>query len=44
MFDAIDISAGSLVVEGLRTDITAERLANAQTTHSPGGPDRHLNV
>jgi flagellar basal-body rod protein FlgC len=37
MFDAIDISASGLTAERLRMDVTAENLANAQTTRSPGG-------
>jgi flagellar basal-body rod protein FlgC len=32
LFDAIDASGSGLSVERLRTDVTAENLANAQTT------------
>jgi flagellar basal-body rod protein FlgC len=45
MFDAIDISASGLTAERLRMDVTAENLANAQTTRSPGGgPYRRKSV
>jgi flagellar basal-body rod protein FlgC len=37
MFDAIDISASGLTAERLRMDVTAENLANAQSTRTPGG-------
>ena len=45
MFDAIDISAGGLTAERLRMDVTAENLANAQSTRTPeGGPYRRKVV
>jgi flagellar basal-body rod protein FlgC len=45
MFDAIDIAASGLSAQRLRMDVTAENLANAQTTRSPdGGPYRRKNV
>jgi flagellar basal-body rod protein FlgC len=45
MFDAIDVSASGLTAERLRMDVTAENLANAQTTRSPGGgPYRRKDV
>jgi flagellar basal-body rod protein FlgC len=37
MFDAIDIAASGLTAERLRMDVTAENLANAQSTRTPGG-------
>jgi flagellar basal-body rod protein FlgC len=37
LFDAIDVSATALSAERLRMDITAENLANAQTTRGVGG-------
>ncbi len=37
MFDAIDIAASGLTAQRLRMDVTAENLANAQTTRAPGG-------
>lgn len=37
LFDAIDISASGLTAERLRMDVTAENLANAQTTRGPDG-------
>ena len=37
LFGAIDISGSALSAERLRMDVTAENLANAQTTHGPGG-------
>ena len=44
-FDAIDISASGLSAERLRMDVTAENLANAQTTRGPnGGPYRRKEV
>lgn len=36
-FDAIDIAASGLTAERTRMDVTAENLANAQTTNGPGG-------
>ncbi len=45
MFDAIDIAASGLTAERLRMDVTAENLANAQTTRTPeGGPYRRQAV
>jgi flagellar basal-body rod protein FlgC len=45
MFDAIDISASGLTAERLRMDVTAENLANAQSTRTPeGGPYRRKTV
>ena len=45
LFDAIDIAASGLTAQRLRMDVTAENLANAQTTRSPdGGPYRRKNV
>jgi flagellar basal-body rod protein FlgC len=45
LFDAIDISASGLSAERLRMDVTAENLANAQTTRGPnGGPYRRKDV
>ncbi|MGV1048950.1 MAG: flagellar basal body rod protein FlgC [Solirubrobacterales bacterium] len=45
MFDAIDIAASGLTAERLRMDVTAENLANAQTTRSlGGGPYRRKSV
>ena len=44
-FDAIDISASGLSAERLRMDVTAENLANAQTTRGPNGqPYRRKEV
>lgn len=37
LFDAIDISASGLTAERLRMDVTAENLANAQTTRGADG-------
>ncbi|MEX2196707.1 MAG: flagellar basal body rod protein FlgC [Thermoleophilaceae bacterium] len=37
LFDAIDISGSGLSAERLRMDVTAENLANANTTRAPGG-------
>jgi flagellar basal-body rod protein FlgC len=37
LFDAIDISASGLTAERTRMDVTAENLANAQTTRGPNG-------
>ena len=36
-FDAIDLAASGLTAERVRMDVTAENLANAQTTNGPGG-------
>jgi len=36
-FDSIDIAASGLTAERVRMDVTAENLANAQTTNGPGG-------
>ncbi|HVO54550.1 MAG TPA: flagellar basal body rod protein FlgC [Solirubrobacterales bacterium] len=45
MFDAIDVSASGMTAERLRMDVTAENLANAQTTRTPGGgPYRRQEV
>jgi flagellar basal-body rod protein FlgC len=45
MFDAIDISGSGLSAERLRMDVTAENLANAQTTRGPnGGPYQRKSV
>lgn len=45
MFDAIDIAASGLTAERLRMDVTAENLANAQTTRTPeGGAYRRKTV
>jgi flagellar basal-body rod protein FlgC len=45
MFDALEISATGLTAERLRMDVTAENLANAQTTRgSGGGPYRRKEV
>jgi flagellar basal-body rod protein FlgC len=44
-FGALDISASGLSAERLRMDVTAENLANAQTTRGPnGGPYRRKDV
>jgi flagellar basal-body rod protein FlgC len=36
-FDAIDIAASGLTAQRVRMDVTAENLANAQTTRGPNG-------
>jgi flagellar basal-body rod protein FlgC len=36
-FDALNISASGLTAERTRMDVTAENLANAQTTQGPNG-------
>jgi flagellar basal-body rod protein FlgC len=36
-FDSIDLAASGLTAERVRMDVTAENLANAQTTNGPGG-------
>ena len=44
-FGALDISASGLSAERMRMDVTAENLANAQTTRgSNGGPYRRKEV
>jgi flagellar basal-body rod protein FlgC len=37
LFDAIDIAGSGLTAERMRMDVTAENLANAQTTRTPTG-------
>ena len=37
MFDALEVSASALTAERLRMDVTAENLANAQTTRGADG-------
>jgi flagellar basal-body rod protein FlgC len=37
LFDAIDISASGLTANRTRMDVTAENLANAETTHGANG-------
>jgi flagellar basal-body rod protein FlgC len=45
MFDALSISASGLTAERARMDVTAENLANAQTTRGAGGqPYRRKEV
>src|SRR3954452_5523654 len=45
LFDAIDVSGSGLSAERLRMDVTAENLANAQTTRGPnGGPYQRKEV
>ena len=45
LFDAIDISGSGLSAERLRMDVTAENLANAQTTRGAnGGPYQRKSV
>lgn len=45
MFDAIDVAASGLSAQRLRMDVTAENLANAQTTRGPdGGAYRRKSV
>jgi flagellar basal-body rod protein FlgC len=45
MFDAIDVSGSGLSAERLRMDVTAENLANAETTRTAaGGPYRRKEV
>ena len=41
LFDAIDIAGTGLTAERLRMDVTAENLANAQTTRAAGGGAYH---
>lgn len=45
MFDAIDVAGSALSAERLRMDVTAENLANAQTTRGADGqPYRRKSV
>jgi len=45
LFDAIDIAGSGLGAERIRMDVTAENLANAQTTRTPtGGPYQRQEV
>lgn len=45
LFDAIGIAGSGLTAERIRMDVTAENLANAQTTRGPGGaPYRRQEV
>jgi flagellar basal-body rod protein FlgC len=45
MFGSLDISASALSAERLRMDVTAENLANAQSTRTQnGGPYRRKEV
>jgi len=45
LFDALDISGSGLSAERLRMDVTAENLANAQTTRTAtGGPYQRQEV
>jgi flagellar basal-body rod protein FlgC len=45
MFDALEISASGLTAERMRMDVTAENLANAQTTRGADGqPYRRKEV
>jgi flagellar basal-body rod protein FlgC len=45
IFDAIDVAGTGLAAERLRMDVTAENLANAQTTHGVnGGPYQRKEV
>jgi flagellar basal-body rod protein FlgC len=45
LFDSLSISASALTAERLRMDVTAENLANAQTTRgADGGPYRRKDV
>jgi flagellar basal-body rod protein FlgC len=41
LFDAIDIAGSGLTAERLRMDVTAENLANAQTTRAADGGPYH---
>jgi flagellar basal-body rod protein FlgC len=44
-FDSIDLAASGLTAERVRMDVTAENLANAQTTNGAGGqPYRRQEV
>ena len=45
LFDALDVSGSGLSAERLRMDVTAENLANAQSTRTAGGgPYRRKEV
>ena len=45
LFDSLDVSAGGLTAERLRMNVTAENLANAQTTRGANGqPYRRKEV
>ncbi len=45
LFDSLSVSASGLTAERTRMDVTAENLANAQTTQAPGGgPYRRKSV
>ena len=45
LFGSLDVSASGLSAERMRMDVTAENLANAQTTRGPnGGPYRRKEV
>ena len=45
MFDAIDVAGSALSAQRLRMDVTAENLANAETTRGAGGgPYRRKQV
>src|SRR6476619_4276377 len=45
LFGSLDISASALSAERLRMDVTAENLANAQSTRTAGGgPSRRKEV
>jgi flagellar basal-body rod protein FlgC len=45
LFDAIDLAASGLTAERVRMDVTAENLANAQTTRTAsGGPYQRQEV
>jgi len=45
MFDAMEISASGLTAERMRMDVTAQNLANAQTTRGADGePYRRKEV
>jgi flagellar basal-body rod protein FlgC len=45
LFDALDVSGSGLSAERLRMDVTAQNLANAQTTRGPnGGPYQRQEV
>jgi flagellar basal-body rod protein FlgC len=45
LFDALEVSASALTAERLRMDVTAENLANAQTTRGADGePYRRKEV
>lgn len=45
MFDALEVSASALTAERLRMDVTAQNLANAQTTRGADGqPYRRKEV